>query len=321
MAVSRFGMASNKKTALMKQQMREISKLLAENPPKEEKAKIRSEALIRDDGIVEAYEILQLSCELLAERIKLITASKSCPEDLKSTISTLIWASTRVDIKELNDVRKQFRSKFGKQFEKEALDDTEGVLNDRIVAKLSVQPPSAYLVQRYLENIAEQFGVDWTPVNKLRPEDMAAPMAAPVGYSVQVAPGTGLVPIAVPPEAYAVGGDSNGGGRLSDEVSEMGNTSSSILSNIGRGKGGGNKGFSGDDDAEGDIPVAEVMTSGTAAAGIQAESDIYLPPAPQNAKQDGIFIPPAPGAKTTGLDGDDSNFDTIQARFNNLKRP
>ena len=29
----------------------------------------------------------------------------------------------------------------------------------------------------------------------------------------------------------------------------------------------------------------------------------------------------APGAKTTGLDGDDSNFDTIQARFNNLKRP
>jgi len=44
MAVSRFHIASNKKTAIMKQQMREIAKLLAEEPtPKEEKAKIRAE--------------------------------------------------------------------------------------------------------------------------------------------------------------------------------------------------------------------------------------------------------------------------------------
>ena len=119
MAVSRFNIASNKKSALMKQQMREIAKLLSESPPKEEKARIRAEALIRDDGVVEAYEILQLSCELVAERIKLLTASKFCPDDLTSTISTLIWASTRVDIKELVDVRKQFRAKFGKKFEKD----------------------------------------------------------------------------------------------------------------------------------------------------------------------------------------------------------
>lgn len=77
MAVSRFNIASNKKTALMKQQMRDIAKLLAEDPPKEEKARIRAEALIRDDGVVEAYEILQLSCELIAERIKLISAQKN----------------------------------------------------------------------------------------------------------------------------------------------------------------------------------------------------------------------------------------------------
>ena len=93
MAVSRFEMAANKKTAIMKQQMREISKLLQESPPKEEKARIRAEALIRDDGVVEAYEILQLTCELLSERIKLISLEKTCPEDLKSSISTLLWSS------------------------------------------------------------------------------------------------------------------------------------------------------------------------------------------------------------------------------------
>lgn len=311
MAVSRFGMASNKKSALMKQQMREISKLLAEQPPKEEKARIRAEALIRDDGTIEAYEILQLSCELIAERLKLITSSKLCPDDLKSTISTLIWASTRVDIKELNDVRKQFRSKYGKEFENAAMNNEGGVLNERIVAKLSIQPPTAFLVQTYLEKIADQFGVDWTPVNKLSAANLAAPMAAPVGYSVQVAQGSGLVgaPLFPPPaEAYPVGG------RQSDEVSEMGNTSTSILSQMGK------KGKGDDDDSNtgnGDIPVAQVMGTSAAAAGRSSEPDIYIPPAPQPD----IYIPPAPGAKTTGLNNNtDDDFDNLKARFANLKR-
>ena len=52
----------------MKQNMREVALLLAEEPPKEEKARIRAEALIRDDNLIEAYEILQLECELLTER-------------------------------------------------------------------------------------------------------------------------------------------------------------------------------------------------------------------------------------------------------------
>mmetsp|Transcript_14325 Transcript_14325/g.18094 ORF Transcript_14325/g.18094 Transcript_14325/m.18094 type:complete len:368 (-) Transcript_14325:257-1360(-) len=352
MAVSRFNIASNKKTALMKQQMREIAKLLGERPnPKEEKARIRAEALIRDDGTIEAYEILQLSCELICERIKLITSTKTCPEDLVSTIATLIWASTRVDIKELVDIRKQFRAKYGKKFEQAALNNEGGILNERIVAKLSVQPPTAYLVQTYLEKIADQFEVDWTPTNPLTPDTMAAPMAAPVGYSVAVAGGTGLgggvsavgkpdgsVPSAPsfppPPEAYPVSG-STVGGRQSDDVSEIGNASASILSTMGRGSkkngSGGNKDTDDDDDDDhnhdddntggGMIPVAEVMTS-TPAAGTgtaSATADIYIPAAPQNAKEDDIYIPPAPGAKTTGEDGGD-NFDDLQARFANLKR-
>ena len=147
-------MASNKKTALMKQQMREISKLLAEN--KEEKARIRAEALIRDDGTIEAYEILQLTCELLFERIKLITTSKTVPADLRRSISTLIWASNRVDIKELVEIRKQIKAKFGKQFDMDAFENKHNVCNERVIAKLSVQPPTALLVQTYLEKIADQ---------------------------------------------------------------------------------------------------------------------------------------------------------------------
>ena len=51
MALHRFQMASNKKSAILKQNMREVAVLLAEDPPKEEKARIKAEALIRDDYV------------------------------------------------------------------------------------------------------------------------------------------------------------------------------------------------------------------------------------------------------------------------------
>ena len=192
MAVHRFQMASNKKTALLKQNMREVAVLLAEDPPKEEKARIRAEALIRDDYMVEAYDILSLNCELLSERIKLIEHSKECPPDLVSTISTIIYAAPRVDIPELAIIRKQFRAKYGKKFEEDAMNNVGGVLNERVVTKLSVQPPAAFLVQTYLEQICDKFEVDWSPTQRLTVDQMGEPMAPPVGFSVQIAQGTGL---------------------------------------------------------------------------------------------------------------------------------
>ncbi|KAL3775967.1 hypothetical protein ACHAWO_012155 [Cyclotella atomus] len=192
MAITRLQISNNKKSALMKQQIREIAKLLAETPPKEEKARIKAESLIRDDNTIEACEILSLSCELLAERLSLISHSKTCPEDLVSTISTLLWASYIVDIPELVEVRKQFRYKYGKQFESDALQNVGGVINERVAVKLSVQPPSAYMVQTYLEKIADEHEVKWKPKKALTAEKMAEPMVAPVGYSVQVGAGSGI---------------------------------------------------------------------------------------------------------------------------------
>jgi len=192
MAVHRFQMASNKKSALLKQNMREVAVLLAEDPPKEEKARIKAEALIRDDYVIEAYDILSLNCELLSERIKLIQFSKECPPDLVSCISTLMYAAPRVDIPELLVIRKQFTSKYGKKFDEDAMANAGGILNERVVAKLSVQPPAAYLVQTYLEQICEKYEVDWSPNCRLSVDQMGEPMAPPSGFSVPIGQGTGL---------------------------------------------------------------------------------------------------------------------------------
>lgn len=144
--------------------------------------------------MIEAYDILSLNCELLSERIKLIQLSKECPPDLISCISTLMYAAPRVDIPELVEIRKQFKSKYGKQFDENALGNLNGVLNERVVTKLSVQPPAAYLVQTYLEQICEKYEVDWSPNYRLSAEQMGEPMAPPSGYSVPIGTGTGLGP-------------------------------------------------------------------------------------------------------------------------------
>jgi len=196
MAVHRFQMASNKKSALLKQNMREVAVLLAEDPPKEEKARIKAEALIRDDYVIEAYDILSLNCELLSERIKLIQLSKECPPDLISSISTLMYAAPRVDIPELLVIRKQFTAKYGKKFDEEAMGNVGDILNERVVTKLSIQPPAAYLVQTYLEQICEKYEVNWSPNYRLSAEQMGEPMAPPSGFSVPIGQGTGLGHIA-----------------------------------------------------------------------------------------------------------------------------
>lgn len=322
MAVSRFQIAANKKTAILKQQMREVAVMLSEDPPREEKARIRAEALIREDNAVEAYEILQLACELLAERIKLISSMKECPADLVSSISTLIWACDRVDISELTMVKKQFRAKYGKKFEENAMNNVGGILNERVVSKLSVQPPAAYLVQVYLERICEQFEVDWKPANPLSAGQMSEPMAAPVGYSVQVAGGTGLgevTPVITGQEdtdsdigyskggggsdsGYGGGGYGGGGGGMAQAPSHMPSTIATPV-----------------------VPVVSAAPYIPPSVDIRKGGDDYeevdifvpgIPTAPSSSPMKSDQQSTAGGSTGTG----DASYDDLAARFNNLKK-
>lgn len=199
---------------MLKQHKREIASLLASTPrPKEEKARIRAEAVIRDDFTVEAYEILQLSCELLVERVKFIGSSKRCPADMVGCISTLIWASDRVDVPELIQIRKQFKYKYGSRFIKAAEDNEGDVVNDRVSARLSVIPPSGAVVRSYLLKIAEEFDINWEPSQELQGEmlNIGGSVAVPSGYSVPVAEAAGRRPERIAATDLSENSDHRGG--------------------------------------------------------------------------------------------------------------
>eukprot|EP00629_Pelagomonadales_sp_RCC1024_P015499 CAMPEP_0119270548 /NCGR_PEP_ID=MMETSP1329-20130426/7508_1 /TAXON_ID=114041 /ORGANISM="Genus nov. species nov., Strain RCC1024" /LENGTH=345 /DNA_ID=CAMNT_0007270573 /DNA_START=188 /DNA_END=1225 /DNA_ORIENTATION=- len=192
MAEQRFGILNAKKANLVKTQKRNIAALLREG--KEEKARIRVEHLIRMDFTMEAYELLALLCELLHERSALIASQKECPPDLREAMCTLIWASARAEVPELNEVARQLELKYGKEFAEDARGNMGSCANNRVVHKLGVAPPSAYLVIKYLGAIAQEHNVEWSePELGLDAESMAtSAMPGPSGFSVPVAPGSGL---------------------------------------------------------------------------------------------------------------------------------
>jgi vacuolar protein sorting-associated protein IST1 len=74
MTITRMKLLKNKKTQQIKLMKKEIAQLLLEE--KDESARIKVETVIREDYVIESFEILQLLIELLLSRIQLISESK-----------------------------------------------------------------------------------------------------------------------------------------------------------------------------------------------------------------------------------------------------
>ncbi|KAL3823057.1 hypothetical protein ACHAXA_011109 [Cyclostephanos tholiformis] len=168
MAMIRLSMGANRKSAMSRQARFDIVKMLEEVPSNEESALIGAEALIRDEDAIEAYEILVLHCELLSERVRLLSnGGTTCPSDLVESVSTLIWASNALDVSELVEVRKQFRCRYGREFVEDAMRNGAGgrarVVNERVVSKFSCVPPSSERVRSTLVAIANERGLTWRP--------------------------------------------------------------------------------------------------------------------------------------------------------------
>ena len=149
-------MIQQKESAISKQSRRSMAMLLADN--KIASARIRTEGIIRQDIMVELYEILELYCELLLARAGLLEGAE-LDQGLEEAVKSLIYASSRVEVKEVTVVASLFGTKYGKEFVKEA-QEGQGVA-EKVIKKLAITPPSEALVTGYLEEIAMTYGVDW----------------------------------------------------------------------------------------------------------------------------------------------------------------
>ena len=75
---------------------------------------------------------------------------------------------------ELKEVAIQLELKYGEAFAEAARTNACECVNARVLHKLGVAPPSAYLVVKYLSAIAKEHNVDWTePDLGVEADDMA----------------------------------------------------------------------------------------------------------------------------------------------------
>ena len=214
MSLQRIKMEIQKQTNITKVQKKDIGKLIGAG--KKELAKIKCEHIIRTDDMIEAYGILELFLELLHERVHYISQApkNSTPAtDLSESIASVIFCAKRLDIAELTEVANQFRLKYSTLFTQAAENNTGGIVNQRLHDKVTLLPIKAMLLNGYMVEIAEHYGVEYEP-EEIEDENEAA--AAPNGSSIPIAPASNLTQAYNLPSPYTLAPTGGGGGSGSE---------------------------------------------------------------------------------------------------------
>eukprot|EP00392_Amoebophrya_sp_AT5.2_P000844 g846.t1 len=172
MACSRSKIMRNKTTQVTKQLQREVALLLRDG--QESRAKIKAEQILQNINLCDALDLVDTMAELLATRIQFLCEQRECPPDLVQTVSSLLYASGRCPVEELDKVAAQFRGKYGEDFVQRAKNGlpssagaTSAVVHPRLVKLLSVQPPTNKEMVSILRDAATYYRIEWEPSEDL----------------------------------------------------------------------------------------------------------------------------------------------------------
>lgn len=140
---------------------REIANLLQTGH--EDRARVHVKYLIRDDYLMEAYEMLLTACDDLLQSAGLIAREPTLEADLIPPAKSLLYAAGRIDAPELDRIKEQIEAKFGREFGDVNSEVGRTMVDPSLVVKLAIRSPDTQLVNKYLVAIAQIFGVAWEP--------------------------------------------------------------------------------------------------------------------------------------------------------------
>ena len=120
---------SKKENALVKAK-REIAQLLSDD--KEQSARIKVEAILREEDLIRVMEWLQMMCDLVSTRIKQIDGSKTCPDDMLETVCTILYCAKRIEIPELTVIGGQFKAKWGNKWFETNVENRSGRVSKQV---------------------------------------------------------------------------------------------------------------------------------------------------------------------------------------------
>ncbi|VDL79121.1 unnamed protein product [Nippostrongylus brasiliensis] len=177
LAINRLKLMGKKKTEMAMKARTEIAAYISDN--KADRARIRVEHIIREDYLVEAFEILEMYCDLLLARFGLIEQMKTLDDGIAEAVISILWAAPRIatDIAEFRTISDQLTVKYGKPFAEAARANQlefPAKVSPKLIAKLSVAAPPKVLVERYMIEIASSAGVPFVPDPDVMRDDEVA---------------------------------------------------------------------------------------------------------------------------------------------------
>lgn len=174
MAISKLKFLQEKKSAIAKQQRRQLADLLSAG--KETSAKIRVENIIRDDIAVELMEFCELYCELLLARVLLVLDMHRNESEggLREAILLIIYCCGHTEIPELATLGELLKMRYGAEYARKVIENTDfEYVPEKITKRCDVMPPAEELVDMYLIEIARTYEVPYSglPVEDLGETD------------------------------------------------------------------------------------------------------------------------------------------------------
>ena len=161
LCIGRIKLLKNKKGLAVRALRKEIADLIGAN--KTDSARVRIEGVMREEANLEAFDILDLFCELLVVRLRLIEQEKDLPDDLKEAVATCIYAAKRMgELPELGQIKAQFAAKYGREYAQACEADGTAAacgVNRTAIQKLSVRPPTNEDKLEKLRAIAQEHAV------------------------------------------------------------------------------------------------------------------------------------------------------------------
>lgn len=124
-------------------------------------AKAKMDSIIREENLINAYEILGPICNILANRGTYIISNRTCPEDIKSNLDTLIYASFQINVDEFQHFRECIEKLYGSSYVLSAKNNQDEMVNRNVIEKLRIRPATdAYLILK-LKDLCKECKIEF----------------------------------------------------------------------------------------------------------------------------------------------------------------
>ena len=97
----------------------------------------RMESYLKDENYISALLILKNIFDNIKVKSALMVSSKECPVSLRPPLDSIIYASTRLKLEELNDLIDKIKQMYGENYINKAKNNEDEIVNQILVTKLN----------------------------------------------------------------------------------------------------------------------------------------------------------------------------------------